>query len=213
VASLRFDLRGHGESDGTALDATPAGVLHDIGAASRTAVEAFAGLPLHFIATSFGGGLTAYAVAQGDHSASTVTLINPLIDYRRRFLFEKPWWRDGALTEGAEEVLATRGWLDHGGVLRLTRAFLTELEWIRPDCVGPSLTVPTLTIHGTKDTTVPHDLAYLWSRRLPDSRFVSVDGADHGLTVPGDLDYSDPQTNRWQEHAFDLTTAWILDKH
>src|SRR5712664_4264179 len=60
VASLRFDLRAHGASEGRQEDLTLAGIVNDI----RAAVDHLAFLtgigPVTLIGASFGGGVSAF---------------------------------------------------------------------------------------------------------------------------------------------------------
>jgi pimeloyl-ACP methyl ester carboxylesterase len=60
VASLRFDLRGHGESEGRQEDLTLSGVLNDIHAAVGHVRELAKGGPVSVLGASFGGGISAY---------------------------------------------------------------------------------------------------------------------------------------------------------
>lgn len=64
IVSLRFDLRGHGESEGRQEELTLSGLVNDV----RTAVkylqaEAESG-PVHLYGTSFGGGISAHLAAR-----------------------------------------------------------------------------------------------------------------------------------------------------
>jgi pimeloyl-ACP methyl ester carboxylesterase len=45
-----------------------------------------------------------------------------------------------------------------------------------------TLTVPTLVVHGSADTSMPIDLtARKTAALIPDCRFITIDGAGHGL--------------------------------
>jgi pimeloyl-ACP methyl ester carboxylesterase len=209
IASIRFDLRGHGESGGTREALTLAGVLNDIVAAVQAATERSSDAGVHLVGTSFGGGLTAMVAASRPDSVRSLTLFNPLIDYKRRFLTEKPWWNGHSLTPEATRTLDTVGWLDHGGVLRINRDFLDELFWIDPAGSAEEIRCPTLTVHGSADQIVPPDVAAEWTPRVHESRFVLVEGADHGFTSPGDETYSHPDTQLWQKQAIAEAVDWI----
>jgi uncharacterized protein len=63
VASLRFDLRGHGESEGRQEDLTIAGILGDINAAIAHVAETTGTRDLALLGT-FAGGICAYYAAQ-----------------------------------------------------------------------------------------------------------------------------------------------------
>ncbi|HUZ36208.1 MAG TPA: alpha/beta fold hydrolase [Streptosporangiaceae bacterium] len=57
MASLRFDFRAHGESEGRQEDLTIAGVVNDIRAAVKQVREAAGSGPVNLIGASFGGGI------------------------------------------------------------------------------------------------------------------------------------------------------------
>jgi pimeloyl-ACP methyl ester carboxylesterase len=46
-----------------------------------------------------------------------------------------------------------------------------------------TITIPVLTIHGTKDRNAPYGSGKQWATRLPNARFISVDGAAHNSWV------------------------------
>ncbi|MCL9759274.1 lysophospholipase [Frankia sp. AiPa1] len=77
LASLRFDFRAHGEIQGRMQDLTIAGILGDIRAAA-----------------SFCGGISALFAARHPEQVRGLLLINPLLDYKNRFIDQKPYWYD-----------------------------------------------------------------------------------------------------------------------
>ena len=58
--TLRFDFRGHGESEGPQEDLTIAGVANDIRAAVRYVRAATGSGPVNLVGASFGGGISAF---------------------------------------------------------------------------------------------------------------------------------------------------------
>ncbi|MFF5564728.1 alpha/beta hydrolase [Streptomyces sp. NPDC012829] len=88
VGSLRFDLRGHGESEGRQEELTIAGVLNDIQAATDHVRQLFDCGPVHLIGTSFGGGISALFAARHPREVKSLTLMNPLLNYKKRFIGE-----------------------------------------------------------------------------------------------------------------------------
>src|ERR1700760_222500 len=63
VASLRFDLRGHGESEGRQEDLTLSAILNDIGSALAHLLTETRAPRLSLLGTSFSGGIAAYFAA------------------------------------------------------------------------------------------------------------------------------------------------------
>src|SRR5205085_1697342 len=105
VASLRFDFRGHGESEGRQEDLTISGVLNDIDAAVRQAKSLASSASVGLLGASFGGGICGLFASQYPQVLRSLVLINPLINYRRRFIDDKPYWHDGQIDESAGRYL------------------------------------------------------------------------------------------------------------
>lgn len=216
AASLRFDLRGHGESGGDYERVTLSGVINDIGCAHGLLASRLPrGAPTFVVAASFGGGLAACwaAAAEAGNPArgappAGLVLLNPLFDYARRMLFEKPYWSGGRLTDGGLAALAGRGWLEHGE-FRIGPAMLNELLCIRPQDSVRDLGVPLLTVHGDADSMVPYDVSRRCTEEARDSEFVTIRGADHGFVHPDDEGYGHPDTPRFRDAVFGKVASWI----
>jgi len=68
VFSLRYDLRGHGESDGRQEEVTLSAYLNDVRVALAHVRQATAGASrISLLGTSFGGCLAAYYAAKQQH--------------------------------------------------------------------------------------------------------------------------------------------------
>lgn len=209
ATSLRFDLRAHGKSGGKYEDLTLSGVINDIDSAYRALSASLPqGSPIVVAASSFGGGLSAYWASERPDSIRGVMLFNPLLDYAKRMIFDKEFWRDGALTEDGIRDLSGDGWLGHGE-FRIGRPLLNELFHIRPQEKIKDLEVPLLTIHGDADSMVPYDTAKERTLECAGSEFVTVGGADHGFTRPGDEEFDHPETLRFREVVFERALEWI----
>ena len=210
ISSFRFDWRAHGKSEGKLKEMTLLGIVNDIHS-SVTLASKYAKMDkVHLIGTSFGGGLSAYFTAKYSNKVKSLVLMNPLLNYKKRLLEEKPFWKDDKLSKEGIRDLNERGYLPHGSVFRMGRPLINELFHIHPYLNMSKITTPTLTIHGTKDSMVPYDIAFRFHKVTSKNKFLSIAGADHGFTAPGDEDYSDPQTIKWQTFAIDNAIEWIL---
>ena len=209
IASFRFDLRCHGQSEGRPEELTLRGVLSDIAAAAETVRSRLALPSLHIVAASFGGGLSAmYATENQDH-VECLVLLNPLLDYKKRLLEESPFWADGALTPEAERLLVSQGWLPFRDAFVMNRVFIRELSELKPCDAMRSLAIPVLTIHGTEDSVVSYEIARAHAKPNPHSDFISIPGADHGFAFPGDGRFEHPQTRVWQDAVIGHAVEWI----
>lgn len=211
IASLRFDLRGHGESEGRQEELTLASILNDIDAALRHATEETGAEQTHLLAASFAGGITAYFAVQHPERVRSLVLVNPLLNYKKRFVDDKPYWHDGRINEEAGRELAEQGFLFHNPNFKLSRPLLNEVFYLRPDEAIGELAVPTLFIHGTRDTFIPVESTRAAVQRIKgEVELLEIDGAQHGIAVFDDPQYLDPQTQMWQAQVVSEIATWTL---
>jgi uncharacterized protein len=128
VASLRFDLRGHGKSAGQQEDLTLSGVLNDIRAAVGEARRLAGDVPVNILGASFGGGICAYFAAHYPDDVTRLVLINPLINYKKRFVDDKPYWSHDQIDEAAGRELSQQGFLAHSPTFKLGRPYSTRFS-------------------------------------------------------------------------------------
>ncbi|MGH3528798.1 MAG: alpha/beta hydrolase [Pseudonocardiaceae bacterium] len=210
IASLRFDLRGHGDSEGRQEDLTIAGVLADIRAATTLARSDVGVDRVALLGTSFSGGICGYYAAQHPAELASLVMLNPLLDYRKRFIDDKPYWHDGCISEKAGRELLNHGYLAHSPTFKLGRSLLNEVFYLRPHSALGEIQAPTLIVHGTKDTFIPVESSRWAVQRLTaEHRLIEVEGAQHGLAVHDDPTYADPQSQQWQAEVIRAVTDWI----
>lgn len=207
---LRFDFRAHGESEGRQEDLTIAGVANDIRAAVTHAREATHSGPVNLIGASFSGGISAFFAARYPYQVRRLVLFNPLLDYKKRFIDDKPDWNGEQITEQSGRELAKHGFLAHSPTFRLGRALLNEVFYLRPHLALAEVTAPTLFVHGTKDTFVPVESSRAAAGQIG-ARLIEIDGAQHGFAVHDDPQYQEPQTQQWQVFVIRSVVAWLTE--
>jgi pimeloyl-ACP methyl ester carboxylesterase len=211
VASLRFDFRAHGESEGDQKELTLAGVANDIRAAVEHARATIGDRLVHLIGASFGGGITALFASRHPDLVRTLVLFNPLLNYKRRFIDEKPYWTADHIDEDAARELTQNGFIPHSPSFKLGRPLLNELFVVQPDRLLGEIVTPTLTIHGTRDTFIPVEgsRGYVPAFKV-EARLLEIEGAQHGFAVHDDPEYRDPQTQEWQAFVIRSVADWVL---
>ena len=155
VASLRFDLRGHGESEGHQEDLTLSAILNDIRAAITHTRQETGAQAVSLLGASFAGGITAYFAARSPEKLTSLVLINPLLNYKKRFIDDKPYWSDDHINDEAAHELVAQNYIAHSPTFKLSRGLLNEVFWLQPHTALAEITVPTLIVHGTNDTFIP----------------------------------------------------------
>jgi len=210
IPSLRFDIRGHGESEGRQEDLTISGVVNDIRSAVEHIRAETGSHQASVIGASFGGGISAFYASRYPEQVNRLVLVNPLLNYKKRLVDDKPYWQDEHIGRDAGEELASQGFIPHSPTFKLGRALLNEVFYIQPHLALGQVTAPTLIVHGTKDTFVPIES----SRRAissfaGESRLVEIDGAQHGIAVHEDPQYQNPQTREWQAYVIRAVAEWL----
>ena len=213
IPSLRFDFRAHGESEGDQRDLTLAGVVNDIRAAVDHVRADLAAGPAHLLGASFGGGISAFFAATYPDRVQSLVLINPLLDYKKRIIDEKPYWTHDYIGGEEGRELTRNGFIPHSPSFKLGRPLLNEVFYLAPHRVLGSIVAPTLIVHGTRDTFISVDSSRRYVQEITsESRLLEIEGAQHGIAVHDDPGYGDPQTQEWQTYVIDSVATWMT-KH
>jgi len=210
VANLRYDLRGHGESDGRQEETTLTAHLNDIRVAITYVQQASGTSTASLIGASFGGGLCAYYAAKRPDELARLVLLNPQLNYKDRYVDQKPHWSGDFLDDEMAAHLRQHGFVPHSPTVKHGRATLNEVFWIRPNEVLAEIIAPTLIVHGTEDTFVSVDASRQAAQQLrAEHRLVEIDGAQHGFAVHEDPEYRNPQSQEWQALVIRTVTGWL----
>jgi pimeloyl-ACP methyl ester carboxylesterase len=210
ISSLRFEFRGHGKSEGRQEDLTISGVLNDIRSAIQYVFSQTSSQQANLIGASFGGGISALYAATYPQQIQRLTLINPLLNYKKRFIDDKPYWRGDHIDSEAGAELSENGYIPHSPTFKLGRALLNEVFYVQPHTALSSVAASTLIVHGTKDTFVPIESSRNAIREFQvPARLLEIEGAQHGIAVHDDPEYKNPQTREWQTFAVRSIAEWL----
>ena len=210
VASLRFDLRGHGKSEGQQQDLTLSAILNDIRVViahvrAKTDVRS-----VSLLGTSFGGGICGYYAAKRSNEITRLVLLNPQFDYKKRTIDSRPYWSNDHLSDEAAQQLTEKGYIDFTPTLKHGQAILNEVFWLKPNEILGEITSPTLVVHGTKDTFVPIESSRsAMAQFRAEHKLVEIEGAQHGFAVHEDPQYLNPQSQEWQASVIRTVTDWF----
>jgi uncharacterized protein len=210
VASLRFDLRGHGESEGRQEELTVAAILNDIRVSLAYVRESTGARAVSLLGASFTGGACAYYAAMRPDEVTRLVLLNPQLDYKQRSIDSRSYWTNDYLSDDAARQLTDQGYIQFTPTLRHGRAIFNEAFWLAPLSVLGDITAPTLIVHGSKDTFVPIEAS---RAALPlfttVHRLVEIEGSQHGFAVHDDPQYLNPQSQEWQAFVIRTVADWL----
>lgn len=210
IASVRFDLRGHGDSEGRQEELTLASILNDIHAVLAYARQATGAEEVTLLGASFGGGICAYYAAKRPGELTRLVLFNPQLDYKRRTIDTRSYWVNDSITDEAARELSEHGFVQFTPTLRHGRPIFNEVFWFKPHEALGEVRTPTLIVHGTKDTFVPIE-----SSRAAVEQFggpcdlVEIEGSQHGFAVHDDPKYLNPQSQEWQAFVIRTVADWL----
>ena len=174
VSSFRFDVYGHGESEGNFEDITISEAVDDI-------LQAIAFLKkkghsrIGLIGSSF-GGISSIMAASKTHDLVCLALKSPVSNYTDKTKY--------VLTE--EEILdwKTKGYrIDEDGN-RVNYTFFEDFDKNDGYKVAKNIIIPTLIVHGDADELVPYEQSVKLFSLLQNGTLVTVHGADHRYTNP-----------------------------
>lgn len=212
VASLRFDLRGHGDSDGDQAELTLAAILNDIRAAIHHLREMTGAQAVSLLGASFGGGICAYYAAKRPDEVTRLVLLNPQLDYKKRTIDSRDYWSNDYLDEDVASTLTEQGFIQFTPTFKHGRALLNEVFWLSPHLSLGEITAPTLIVHGTKDTFVPIESSRAAVTQLrAEHQLVEIEGSQHGFAVHDDPQYLEPQSQEWQAFVIRTIADWIAE--
>ena len=183
LSAIAPDLYGRGDSDGAFGDLTLAKGVDTVSAIIKQIKQRDSTQTIVLTGGSFGGLIALHAAAQLPDIALLI-LRAPVSNWRAV-------WRDWVTPDEMaawDQTGVHHGHLPDGRAVTFGRAFYDEImrDNIYTD-VAPSLTVPTLIVHGTADETVPLAQSEMLHSVIADSTTITIPGADHQFKNPEHL--------------------------
>ncbi|MFB8004904.1 alpha/beta hydrolase [Nocardia sp. NPDC056000] len=213
VASMRFDLRGHGGSEGHQEELTLSTTLNDIRVTLAELREDTGAREISLLGASFGGGVCSYYAANRPDELAGLILLNPQFDYKKRTIDSRDYWTNDVINDERAKELNDTGAVQFTPTLKHGRPLLNEVFWLKPNEILGDITTPTLIVHGSADTLVP-----IAGSRAAVEQFtapvelVEIEGSQHGFAVHDDPQYLNPKSQRYQAEVIRIVTSWLTDR-
>lgn len=182
-STLRFDFRGHGESEGdSAKDVTISGEIKDLEAAVSFMKER--GIKkLGLGGASFGGGIAALFAGKNPDVVQSLFLANPLLDYEKDVFDPTTSWAKEFYANVFERI-DRDGFIEMGSrKFRVGRSLFEEMREFNPCNVLKSYKGRIFIVHGDQDDKVAYQNVAACFERLTaeDKHFELLKEAHHGF--------------------------------
>lgn len=185
---LRFDFSGHGQSQRKSVDLTISQELTDMDAAFNE-VKSKKFHNISILGASFGGGIAVMFAARHQKYLNNLLLWYPVLNYDHTFLKPYlPWLKDRI--ERMKQELAARGWttINNEKPFKIGKKLFDEMNRYFPYRDLKKIAIPTVIIHGDKDTYVPYNDSKEYLKNLKgESELITIKGADHGFDGKNDI--------------------------
>lgn len=183
-STLRFDFRGHGQSEGKSEKVvTISGELADLQAAVRFMGDRGSDW-IGIAGASFGGGIAALYAGTHPGTVKALLLANPVLDFKKAFLEPTTEWRREQFAT-LDDDLAQKGYMELGSRrFKLGREIFEEMKTQLPYYQILGYTGPLLVVHGTNDEKIPYaDVKGRFDRYGVNKNWelFPVEGAHHGF--------------------------------
>ncbi|WP_245547527.1 alpha/beta hydrolase [Nocardia brevicatena] len=197
---VRFSFRGHGNSGGTQRGVTVAGECLDLEAAVQLVEERFRGR-FSIVAASFGAVSTVLSLPWLATRLDRLVLWNPVLDLRATFLEPELSWGKENFGPSQQKLLHENGALVVDGEFELGRVLFDEFTHYDPLAGFLDSTVPSLVVHGDRDTAVSYEIAARAAQSRPHTMLHTVVGSDHGF-----------DSREREDEAIAMTVAWLVEQ-
>ena len=194
---LRFDFRGHGESELNSEDMTISTQLLDIDA-SISFFQNYKKIGL--LGASFGGGASILYTVRNPLKISTLVLFNPVFNYKRALL-EPETERAREYHNFAErkEELERNGYIEvRGKNYRLGKRLAEEALLYKPYEEFAKVQCKVLTIHGFRDSLIPYGMSEEYTKVNNNCTLIGVN-LDHGFH----------ESNEEKDKVIQKTVEWF----
>ncbi len=212
--TIRFDFRGHGESDGKQENMTIAGEYLDLMATINYIYKKYP-LKIAIVASSFGAVSAVKYAAEysgsgikqwiyslmfpriSQPSLFALVLWNPVLDLQKTFIDPIVPWARRSFNEEGYKSLKMNGYLLLDSSFRVGRVLVREMRVLKPYKWLRNVKCPILTLHGDKDTYVPFSVSKRFGKPNRKSEFITIKGSEHGFMLKKERSLVIQKTTDW----------------
>lgn len=177
ISTFRFDIYGHGESEGLFENITVSEAVDDIlNAIQFLKKQGYSKIGL--LGSSF-GGISSIMAASKSKDLFLLALKSPVSNYEEKELITKtPQELDAWKKDGYRYYVT-----GEGKKLKLNYTFCLDFKYNDGYKAAPLIQIPTLIVHGDVDEIVPVSQSIKTSKLIPNCKLILIKGANHRYEV------------------------------
>lgn len=182
--SIRFDFRGHGESELDSSQFSLSGALNDLSAVLLAAVTRGYSA-IYLIASSFSAcvAILYYSLPQAIASKKIV-LLNPVIDLQATVLMARHSNGQRVFSEDTVNAIIRHGQQALPNGFKVSVNFYHEICLLQPHKYIAAIKAPIMVFHGTADEQVDQKISLLHFSQRENCQLILVEGAVHTFKNP-----------------------------
>ena len=177
--SMRFDFRGHGDSNFREEDMTIAGELTDLETVSDFLHQENK-LPQYIIASSFGSVSSILHAKAKPSYLEGLILLNPVLDIKKTFISPGTAWSQKSINEKSISHLDEVGFIKLDDY-KMGPDLVSEFSQLSLLPSFIDLDIPIFILHGDDDNMVPLEYSIIFSKLNDDATLSVVEGVGHGF--------------------------------
>lgn len=177
---LRFDFRGHGESEGKSINTTIKGEVTDVDATVKL-VKENGYKDVGLLGASVGGGITSLYTANNQKELKCLCLWYPCLNYNHTFLNPITDWLKNR-RKGMVADLKSKEWTTVGSSKKVYgKKLFDDMAKFYPYKSLLKISIPTIIIQGTNDKYVPYEDAKRYVKNLKNGVLITLKNGEHGF--------------------------------
>lgn len=193
--SVRFDFRGHGDSETKLAQFNVYNQIFDTLSVIRWAESFIGATKFTILGTSFGAPAGIYSSYMIDNKVNKIVLLAPILDFYRTFINPETEW--GAEVFGLKRVFdaVLNDCLKVENDFNMSRNSALDMILLDPRPILSKLKCKVSILHGTEDGMVPFFASKIFAEQNKHIGFFPMTQTGHGLAQVGDESRTSKRTN------------------
>ncbi|MEZ0540430.1 alpha/beta hydrolase [Fibrella arboris] len=206
IATLRIDLRGHGESQASPREFTISSQITDSIVALKWLVKK--GISrVDLFGSSFGAFPCIKLASLCDGLIDKIFLLAPVLDYQKTFIDHTTPWGKEVFYNILERTLINGETIKISETFYIHSGIVAEMTIINIESHLLKLSNEIHIMHGDNDGMVSYDIAKEISEKSKNLEFHSFHNMEHGFTDKGDDDGISPRTQENFHRIVQIVTS------